>query len=190
MSAQIQQWHQKIDGLTGEFKERFSDMQADELNRKPNAETWSIAENLQHLITVNESYFPTIEQMKQGKYKPPFLGKISFFVNFMGKTILKSVSPESRKKIRTFPMWEPVAANIHNDIVSRFDKHQSALKDAITSSKEFINKGIVISSPANHNIVYTLGKAFEIMISHEERHLHQAIEAFEVIYKNQYKYDL
>jgi hypothetical protein len=108
----------------------------------------------------------------------------------MGKTILKSVSPDNRKKLRTFPMWEPVAANIHKDIVSCFDKHQSALKDVITSSEEFVNKGTVISSPANHNIVYTLGKAFEIMITHEERHLNQSIEAFEVIYKNQYKYDL
>lgn len=190
MSEQIEQWHRKIDWLTGEFKERFSDMQADELNRKPNADTWSIAENVQHLITVNESYFPIIEQMKQGKYKPPFLGKISFFVNFMGKAILKSVSPDNRKKMRTFPMWEPAAANVNGDIVSRFDKHQSALKDLIASSEEFINKGTVISSPANHNIVYTLSKAFEIMITHEERHLNQSVEAFEVIYKNQYKYDL
>ncbi|RYZ16589.1 MAG: DinB family protein, partial [Sphingobacteriales bacterium] len=52
MSAQTQQWFQKIDNLTKEFKERFGEMESDELNQKPNAQTWSIAENLQHLITV------------------------------------------------------------------------------------------------------------------------------------------
>lgn len=190
MSEKIQQWHSKIDELTKEFKERFCDMEADELNRKPNAQTWSIAENLQHLITVNKSYFPVIAQVQEGKYKTPFLGKIPFYVNLMGKTILKSVSPETRKKIRTFPMWEPVTANIGSSIVSDFVRHQAELKEKIVSSATFVQKGTVISSPANHNIVYTLEKAFDIMIAHEERHLHQSIEAFEVIYKNQYKYDL
>lgn len=190
MSGRVQQWHQKIDALTKEFKERFCDMEADELNRKPNAGTWSIAENLQHLITVNKSYFPIIQQVQEGKYKKPFLGKMGFFVNFMGKAILKSVSPESRKKVKTFPMWEPVAANIGSDIVKSFVTHQSELKQKISSSEPFLDKGTVIASPANGNIVYTLDKAFDIMVAHEERHLHQAIEAFDVIYKNQYKYDL
>lgn len=190
MLEQIQQWQQKLDELTQEFKERFSDLPADELNRKPNAQTWSIAENMQHLIAVNESYFPILEQLKGGKYKLPFMARLSFFVNFMGNTILKSVEPGRRKKMRTFPIWEPVAAAIEGDIVGDFAKHQSELKKAISGAEELLQKKTIISSPANRNIVYTLEKAFEIIVAHEERHLNQAIEAFEVIYKNQYKYDL
>lgn len=190
MAEKIQQWQQKLDELTKEFKERFGDMQADELNQKPNAQTWSIAENLQHLITVNSSYFPVIDKVKNGTHKTPFLGKMKFYVNLMGNTILKSVSPQNRKKLRTFPMWEPAAANIGSDIVCDFARHQSDLKNRIVTAEDAIQKGTVISSPANANIVYTLEKAFDIMIAHEERHLHQAIEAFEVIFKNQYKYDL
>jgi uncharacterized damage-inducible protein DinB len=190
MSEQIQQWQQKIDELTGEFRERFADLPADELTRKPNGQTWSIAENMQHLIAVNESYFPILEQLKGGKYKAPFMAKLSFFVSFMGKTILKSVAPDRRKKMRTFPMWEPVAAEIKGDIIADFTRHQSALKKAMNGTEELLQRKTVIASPANRNIVYTLEKAFEIMVAHEERHLNQAIEAFEVIYKNQYKYDL
>lgn len=190
MSEQIVQWQQKIDELTAEFRERFADLPADELIRKPNAQTWSIAENMQHLITVNESYFPILEQLKTGKYKVSFMARFSFFVNFMGNTILKSVEPGRRKKMKTFPMWEPVAATVHGDIVADFSKHQAELKKAIAAAETSLQKKSIISSPANRNIVYTLEKAFEIMIAHEERHLNQAIEAFEVIYKNQYKYDL
>ncbi len=190
MSEQIQQWHQKIDQLTKEFKERFGDMEVDELNQKPNAQTWSIAENMQHLIKVNESYDPVLNQVQEGKYKKPFLGKFGFYVNLMGNTILKSVSPQNRKKIRTFPMWEPAKADVGSNIVGDFVKHQKALKDRISSLENLLGKGTVISSPANPNIVYTLDKAFDIMIAHEERHLYQAMEAFDVIYKNQYKYDL
>jgi len=190
MSQQIQQWQQKIDALTGEFKERFGDLPADELNRKPNAQTWSIAENMKHLISVNESYFPILEQMKQGRYKTSLMARVPFFVNFMGNTILKSVAPDRRKKMSTFPMWEPVTAAIEGDIVNDFAKHQGRLKEAIAGSENLLQAKAVISSPANRNIVYTLEKAFEIIVAHEERHLNQAIEAFDVIYHNQYKYDL
>jgi uncharacterized damage-inducible protein DinB len=190
MSEQIQQWQQKIDELTQEFRDRFADLPADELGRKPNAQTWSIAENMQHLIVVNESYFPVLEELKAGKYKVPFMARLSFFVNFMGNTILKAVEPSRKKKMKTFPIWEPTAAAINGDIVTDFTTHQAKLKKAIVAAEELLQKKTIISSPANRNIVYTLQKAFEIMIAHEERHLNQAIEAFEVIYKNQYKYDL
>lgn len=186
----LQQWSDKIEALTAEFRDRFGDLPADELNRKPNSQTWSIAENMQHLITVNESYFPILEQLQAGKYKKPFLSKLSFLVKFMGDAILKSVDPGRRKKMKTFPMWEPVEATTHNDIVKDFSRHQGLLKKQITASGPFLQQGAIISSPANRNIVYTLEKAFDIIVAHEERHLNQAIEAFEVIYQNQYKYDL
>jgi hypothetical protein len=87
-------------------------------------------------------------------------------------------------------MWEPVAAGINGDIIADFSKHQTKLKQAMDGTEQLLQQKTVISSPANRNIVYTLEKAFEIIVAHEERHLNQAIEAFEVIYKNQYKYDL
>lgn len=190
ISEQIQQWHQKLDELTGEFRERFADLPADELLRKPNAQTWSIAENMQHLISVNESYFPILEQLKGGQYKTPFMARFRFFVNFMGNTILKSVEPGRGKKMRTFPMWEPVAAQVKGDIVNDFAAHQGRLKEAIATSGELLEQKTIIASPANRNIVYSLEKAFQIMVAHEERHLNQSIEAFDTIYLNQYKYDL
>lgn len=190
MTQQIQQWQQKIDELTQEFNERFSDLSPDELNRKPNAQTWSIAENIQHLITVNESYYPVLEQLKEGKYKAPFTAKLPFFVKFMGNTILKSVQPDRRKKMRTFPIWEPQAASVDANIVAHFAEHQGKLKNLIASSSDLLQKGTIISSPANRNIVYTLDKAFDIIVAHEERHLNQAIEAFDTIYRNQYNYDM
>lgn len=189
-SQKMQTWFDKIETLTGEFKERFGDLPVDELNRKPNGQTWSIAENMQHLITVNESYFPIVEQLQAGKYKPPFLSRIAFLVKFMGNAFLKGVDPARRNKMKTFPMWEPVEVQMHNDIVADFTRHQSKLKKQISTAAPFLEKGAIISSPANRNIVYTLEKAFDIIVAHEERHLNQAIEAFEVIYQNQYKYDL
>ncbi len=190
MSGQIQQWQQQIDEVTHNFREEFGTLSAEELNRKPNGGTWSIAENMEHLISVNDSYFPIVEQLKTGNYKTPFLGKSAFFVKFMGNTLLKSVSPDRKKKMKTFPVWEPKNGSVNPDILQTFVKHQASLKRLIAESEPFVQTGTVISSPANRNIVYTLERAFEVIIAHEQRHFNQASEVMDAIFVNQYKYDI
>lgn len=186
----ILQWTGRIDTLTQSFRDRFSDLSAEELGRKPNAGTWSIAENIDHLIKVNESYFPMLDQLKEGKYRQPFLSRFAFLVKFMGNMILKSVEPSRRKKIRTFPMWEPVESAVPGDIVNEFVRHQARLKQYVESAAPSLARGVVIASPANQHIVYSLERAFDIIVEHEERHLNQAIGVFDTIYENQYRYDL
>lgn len=166
----------KIDDITNTFKAVFGNLSAEQLNWKPNAQTWSIAQNIDHLIVINESYYPVIKSVREGTYKLPLIGKMGFMVNSMGKMILNAVEPTRRKKIKTFSIWEPSKSNIGPDILNRFEKHQEELKKIIASSKDLVEKGVVISSPANKNIVYKLGTAFEIIISHEQRHLEQAKE--------------
>jgi hypothetical protein len=46
-----------------------------------------------------------------------------------------------------------------------------------------LEKGTVISSPANKYIVYKLETAFDIIVAHEERHLEQAKEVLSVLRK-------
>lgn len=190
MKERIIQWHQQIDDHTQQFKEQFEELSVEELNRRPNGDTWSIAENIQHLISVNESYYPVVAALKEGKYKVPFTGKIGFFVNFMGNALLKSVEPSRRKKMKTFLVWEPQKANVDADILETFTRHHADLKRLISDSEALLQAHKVISSPANRNIVCTLEKAFDIIVAHEERHFNQAKEAMEFIYENQYNFDV
>ena len=46
----------------------------------------------------------------------------------------------------------------------------------VRGCKDLLEKGTVISSPANKNIVYKLENAFDIITTHEQRHLEQARE--------------
>ncbi|MDX1667237.1 MAG: DinB family protein, partial [Saprospiraceae bacterium] len=95
---------------------------------------------------------------------------------FFGNFLLKSVQPERRKKIKTFSIWEPAQSRISVGILQRFIQHQEELKVKIDASETLIKEEAVISSPANRNIVYKLDTAFDIIVSHEQRHLAQAKE--------------
>ena len=173
----------RIDSITHDFTTAFGSLATEQLNWKPNPETWSIAQNIDHIIVLNSTYFPTFDALKAGTYKPPFISKIGFLVTMFGKMILKSVLPENQKKQRTFPTWEPAKSEISSDILNRFVSHQEELKKRMEESAIFIMKGVVISSPANKNIVYKLDKAFEIILTHEERHYKQAKNILQMMSK-------
>ena len=172
----MEHWLKQIDQNTTDFQERFGALSSEALNWKPNPEAWSIAQNLDHLIVINESYFPIFAQRRAGTYRTPWHAKLGFIVNFLGKMILQAVGTDRQKKIKTFPIWEPASSVISEDILERFVAHQQRLKEEFQACTPLLGKGAVISSPANGNIVYSLETAFAVIVTHEQRHLVQAEE--------------
>ena len=171
-----ERWTDQIDKITSDFKKSFGTLTINELNWKPNQNTWSIGQNLDHLIVINGTYHPVIKTVREGKYRLPFLAKFDFMVSFLGRTVLKAVQPDRKKRMKTFPIWEPTQSDIKEDIWNRFEKNQTELKQLIQSCSDLLDSGTVISSPANKNIVYKLETAFDIIVSHELRHFEQALE--------------
>jgi len=175
--------HTQIDEITNKFTQSFGELSTKQLNWKPNSDTWSIAQNIDHIIVLNKTYFTVIDSLRKDTCKLPFISKIGFVVSFFGNAILKTVQPDRKKKIKTFPIWEPTKSEISEGILDRFNKHQLELKKLLESSTDLVNRGVIISSPANKNIVYKLEKAFEIIVTHELRHFKQAKEILQLMKK-------
>lgn len=180
----MKNWTSTLGDISRQILTEFGSLSSEQLNWKPNPNTWSIAQNLDHLIVVNETYYLVLASLKAGTYKTPFIAKIGFMVSFLGKIVLNGVQPDRKKKMKTFPIWEPTTSNVIGDILNRFQNHQIELIQKIEGAKELVEKGIVISSPANKNIVYKLETAFDIIVSHEQRHLEQAKEILQLMKNN------
>lgn len=172
-------WIEKIDETSQKIEKSFQKLSKDELNWRPSSRSWSIAQVIEHLTRVNESYFPVFEKLLSGKYQLPFIARLGFLVSFFGNAIRKSVEPANPKKMKTFGSWEPSPADFSEQCLEEFLNSQEKLKDYIESSKEFISKKQVIYSPVNKNIVYRLETAFDIIVLHQERHYLQALRILE-----------
>ncbi len=180
----IRKWSSEIERVTMAFEAEFESLSGELLNRKPNASAWSIGQVIDHIIEVNKSYYPIIEQLRAGTYRTPWTARLPFLVNWFGDFILKGVEPERKKKIRTFPVWEPAQSEVRADIVPHFAEHQKELANMMASCSDLVQAEMVISSPANRFIVYKIGRAFDIIVAHEERHLNQAKEVKAFLKKN------
>lgn len=181
MKFKMKNWAATLDDIARQSLTEFGTLTSEQLNWKPNSNTWSVAQNLDHLIVVNETYYPVLASLKAGTYKTPFIAKIGFMVSFLGNTVLKAVQPDRQKKMKTFPIWEPTTSHVIDHILKRFQIHQNELIQKIEEAKGLVEKGIVISSPANRNIVYKLETAFDIIVSHEQRHIEQSKELLKLM---------
>ncbi len=179
----VKNWQQEIQEITTSFKSSFQNLDAETLHKKPDGKTWSISENIQHLIVLNESYFPIFQQLENGNYSKPFIGNFGFLTRALGNMILKSVDPENHKKFKTLPIWTPskYSPQENQDLLGQFEKHQKNLSQWIGKLKPFLEKNQVIHSPANRLIAYPLEIACNIIISHEKRHYNQALHILKQI---------
>lgn len=165
-------WSDELQQITREYQSSFEDLSEAQLNWKPNAQQWSVGQIIDHVITTNAAFFPVLAELKAGTYQPHFNARFGFLVNFFGNLVLGAVQPEAKRKVKTAPVFEPRQSQIPADILVRFKAHQARLEKEIESSAGILEK--VVSSPMNRAVVYRVGRAFEILVAHERRHLQQA----------------
>ena len=169
-------WTTQIDEITAQYKEAFGSMGEKALNKKPSEDEWSIAQNLEHLIAVSQSYYPIPDKIRANDYKLNRVAKWSFFAKTVGNMILGSVEHTRKRKVKTFPVWEVDNKVSNPNIYREFIAEQEQLKAWINSIKDLLDKDVVIGSPANKNICYKLSTALDIIIEHQRRHFEQSLE--------------
>jgi len=172
----MNRWSPEFDRITKTIRTELGSLTPEQVRWKPAHDRWSITEILQHVILLNESYYPILESVKNGSWRSPFIAKVPGLPGLFKVIIHSSVTPDRKRRMKTFSIWNPEERELPIDVIARFSMHQEELKCKIEAVEEWAQKGVVISSPLNRQIVYPLDSAFDIMISHEERHLEQCRE--------------
>lgn len=162
--------------VTSQYVSTFGNLTAEQLNWKINPEKWSIAQIIDHIITINETYYPTFKSLKDGTNTTPLFFSWTPLVAFTEKMLIKALSPDTKKKMKTFSIWEPAFSSIDPDIIELYKSHKNELIRHHDELTEQLSNRCKISSPAKKIIVYRLDVAFDIMLVHEQTHFIQAEE--------------
>lgn len=168
-------WLNKFDAITREFRDSLASIPGYKLSIAPDG-GWSIAQHVDHIIKVNESYFPAFDRILTGNYRQPGMAWCKPWVHFCGNMIYRAVKPTTSYKTKTFTVWEPGETVLTKNLWPRFEKHQARLIDYFNQLAPFVPEKVVLPSPANKYIIYTLEKVLMIIPAHELRHLNHALE--------------
>ncbi|MFZ5552221.1 MAG: DinB family protein [Bacteroidota bacterium] len=171
----------EIRKISEEIRTKFSSLSHDQLNFKPAADKWSIAQCLQHIMHLNTAYFPRIEEnLKKAEEKNRLANK-AFRANLLTRLTIKALQPGNKSRFKAYEVFKPVQSDIPVTLFEEFEKHHEKLIELIRSSEKYNWNKVKIASPANRFVRFQLGGLFLLMIVHAQRHILQAEKVKEML---------
>lgn len=152
----------------------FSKLTTGQLNWKPSAERWSVAQCFEHLITTNKGYLTTFEALDRGEKKTRLAERLPFLSTIGGSLLKRSLDPKSTRKLKAPSKARPTSSNLDSSILSDFIDQQNVIIGYMNRLKKLDTERIILTSPFFSLITYNLADAFRILVVHEQRHLLQA----------------
>ena len=153
----------------------FGGLSASQLNWKPAPKSWSVAQCFDHLITTHSLYFPLFQRLEKGGVTPTLWERVSPLSGFFGRFLIKGMSPDNPKKMKTTSKAFPSTSEIGGDIIELFSEHQHQMIEHLQRLPTDIDPAkTIITSPLLGAITYSLADTFTILVVHCQRHLGQA----------------
>ena len=152
-----------------------ADLTEAQLNWKPSAEQWSIAQCLEHLAVATkgfDKYFT--EVLERAASKSAITSPPAYKPTMMGGWLARHVAPESPKKLRAPRLFRPGDASAIQGSLQMFLDEQQKFIEVVRQSTGIDYNKTRIRSPVTPLVRYSLGDAFVITVLHAQRHLAQA----------------
>jgi len=167
------------EAIAGDAKTLFGQLNSQQLNWKPAADSWSVAQCLDHLITINREYYPVFERILKGQYRKTLWRRLPFLPAVFGRMMVKALSPNSNQKLKAPGAARPSSSSIDPQIVERFVAQQSETLAQMRSLENIDPAETIITSPFASVVVYSLLDTFRLIVAHERRHFAQAQRVME-----------
>ena len=146
-----------------------------QLNWKPDATQWSIAQCLEHLAVTSRQFNGYFNQLiESARLKWPTNGAIPYRPSLVGSWLIKQVVPETTRKASAPKVFKPSDSSSIKDALGLFLKQQEEFARFVRASEGVDYNRARLRSPATPLMRYSLADAFVVTIVHGYRHLAQA----------------
>ena len=166
----ISNWKRDSQTTDTFVRENLSGLSVEQLNWRPDQDTWSIGQQIQHLVLSNEEYADIIG----GWAKSPSVQLKPYRPGFWGKMLLMAVGPDSKLPVPVPGPLEPGDGPFDGTVVERYlvlqDHFEAAL---IAASIHDLNAPL--RSPLMPVMRLKMGDALAMTVIHNQRHVRKAL---------------
>jgi DinB superfamily len=161
--------------LNEKFSSAFSQIDVEKMDWKPDPQTWSINECLDHIVQSNKKYYDIFDSIESGTYNGGKWVHFPILPRLMGKMVVKAVSPNYKGKSKTFPIFFPLKSSYGKNNTPELLEENKILIEKFKKCKEKFLDKVIVASPVNSFITYSLRDCIKILVEHEKRHYNQAM---------------
>jgi len=149
-------------------------LDARQLNWRPDATRWSVAQCLEHLLTANRLMVQSAQQALDGVPPPTIWQRTPLLPGMFGRMLIRSQAPQATRKFTASPLATPASSDIAADIVERFIAQDHQLVSWLQRLDEPRAGRVIMISPFVRFITYSLLDGARLILAHDHRHLQQA----------------
>jgi len=151
----------------------FGHLDARQLNWRPDATRWSVAQCFEHLLTGNTLILRAADTALRNPTRTIWQ-RLPLLPPLFGWMLIRSQAPNTRGKFTAPPQAQPSSSEIPADIIQRFvDQHNDAAEWMRTLDPRQVSRTIMVS-PFIKRITYSVVDGLRIMAAHDRRHFEQA----------------
>src|ERR1044072_2920511 len=115
-----------VESVAEETKDTFGPLTPAQLNWKPSAERWSVAQCFDHLLTSNKGFLPIIDSVLAGE-KRTFWQSVPVLPGVWGKLLIKSLDPVKGRNLKAPKSFQPSQSDITSSVIDDFVAQQVAI---------------------------------------------------------------
>jgi hypothetical protein len=152
--------HQLVEGLP-----------AEDWNRRPAPQRWSIGEQIIHLNLTTHAYLPPLEEALAKARESGLTGEGPFRRGFFGWLLERLTEPPVRLRFKTSAPFIPSEVEPPAEALAEFDRLQGLLTATFRRSAGLALDRVNVVSPFDARVRYNVYFSFRILAAHQRRHL-------------------
>ena len=163
-----------LDAVAEDTRATFGRLDARQLNWRPDAAKWSVAQCLEHLLAANRLMLGAARGALDGTAPRTIWQRLPFVPGLFGRMLIRSQAPQATRKFTASPLAEPAASDIAADVVDRFVDQNADIGRWLAQLDEARAGRVVMTSPFVAFITYSVLDGARLVLAHDHRHVEQA----------------
>ncbi len=163
-----------LDDLAQETQATFGGFDVQQLNWRPDATRWSVAQCFEHLLTANRLMFQAAEAALNNAGSRTLWQRLPVLPGVLGRMLIRSQAPSASRKFTAPPKAQPSTSDIAADIIQRFvEQHHDAVA-RVQALDERDAARAIMTSPFISVVTYSVLDGWRLILAHDRRHFEQA----------------
>ena len=162
-----------LDDMAREAVATFGGLDARQLNWRPDATRWSVAQCFDHLLAANRHMFQAADDTLRGA-PLTIWQRLPVLPGVLGRMMIRAQAPESTRKFKAPSSSQPATSDIAMDVIARFVKQLDDGVAGVERLDELRAHRTIMTSPFAGFITYSVLDGWRLVATHNRRHFEQA----------------
>ena len=163
-----------LDAIAGETHATFGGFDARQLNWRPDAARWSVAQCFEHLLTANRLMFRAAEDTLNDARPRTVWQRLPVLPGILGRMLIRSQAPGAVRKFTAPSKAQPATSDIAADIIQRFVEQHREVVAWLQAVDERHAARAIMTSPFIKVVTYSVLDGCRLVLAHDRRHFEQA----------------